>query len=189
MNRRQRVAMFDPVYTTRGSRGDPCTYCGQVSDTLDHIPSLRVVEMAHSCDQECEGPFIKVPACNECNGHLGPVRVTAIAERRHIVREGLRKKYRKFLNIPNWDEDELKELSPDFAREVRASVNFANHVRARLAWGRAQRPAGSIAVDPDHEKRLRLAQLKNARNGGCDDAPVSAGNGEGLSVTTTEDDS
>ena len=28
---------FDPLYTSRGRCGDPCTYCGQVSDTMDPV--------------------------------------------------------------------------------------------------------------------------------------------------------
>ena len=127
---------FDPLYTSRGRCGDPCTYCGQVSDTMDHVPPLNQVAALSSADADYDGRFLKVPACHECNSILGTYPKLTIRERRDHVRKHLRKKYRRFLAIPNWDEDELAELSPSFAQEVRASVSFANHVRTRLRWMR-----------------------------------------------------
>lgn len=134
--RKLREQLFDPLYNERGRYGDPCTYCGQVSDTLDHIPPLVIVEMKHSAGVEIDGPLIKVPACSECNSALGSSSKSTIRDRREQVRKHLRKKYRRFLAIPNWDEDELAELAPSFAQEVRSSVSFANHIRARLRWMR-----------------------------------------------------
>lgn len=127
---------YDALYRETGRYGDPCSYCGQVADTLDHIPPLLRVEMLTAAGQECDGPYVKVPACIECNSALTSLNKMTLKERRAHVRGYLRKKYKKFLKIPNWDEDELAEVDPAFAKEIRASVNFANHVRARLAWMR-----------------------------------------------------
>lgn len=130
------INRYDPVYREIGARGDPCTYCGQVSDTMDHIPPIHMVEQASLAGSDQEGPFIKVPACHECNSIIGSKRLLTIKARRNHVKDKLRAKYKHFLRIPNWDEDELAEVSPEFAKEIRASVKFGNHVRARLAWMR-----------------------------------------------------
>ena len=136
MKRRDLLRIYDPIYRETGRYGDPCTYCGQVSDTLDHIPPLVMVGAMASTGANLDAPFIKVPACHECNSILGAVNRMRIRDRRAHVKDALRKKYKKFLRIPNWDEDELEEVDPAFAREIRASVNFAKHVRARLKWHR-----------------------------------------------------
>ena len=129
-------ARYDPIYREIGSRGDPCTYCGQISDTMDHVPPISMVEQASLAGADQDGPFIKVPACLECNSIIGSKRLLTIKARRKHVKDRLRVKYQHFLRIPNWDEDELVEVSPEFAKEIRASVKFGNHVRARLAWMR-----------------------------------------------------
>lgn len=137
MNRRRAaLSIYDPVYDKKGDYGDPCTYCGQVSDTLDHVPPLNMVYIKAEVGLECEGPFVKVPACSECNMLLGKVHKVSIKERRAHIKDAIKKKYKRFLKIPNWDEDELEDVDPAFARDIRASVHFANHVRARLRWMR-----------------------------------------------------
>ena len=133
---RTREKIYDVHYRATGYRGDPCTYCGQVSDTLDHIPPLYIAHMLSEAGQQGDGPFIKVPSCRECNSALTSVRKYSVVDRRAYVRDFLRRKYRKFLKIPHWDDDELSELDPSFAREVAASVRMAEHVRARLRWMR-----------------------------------------------------
>lgn len=136
MKRQTRLKIYDCIYREVGARGDACTYCGQISDTYDHIPPICMAGRGASCGVEDAGPFIKVPACLECNSTLGSSGLLSIEKRRAYIKGRLRKKYKHFLRIPNWDEDELGELSPEFARDVRASVKFANAVRMRLAWRR-----------------------------------------------------
>lgn len=134
--RYQRSKIYDASYMNRGIPGDPCAYCGQVSDTMDHIPPLSMVASMSATGQECQGPFIKVPACRECNTYLTTLIILTVKGRRKYIKDRLRKKYQHFLRIPNWDEEELEEMSPKFADEIRASVKFANAVRMRLAWMR-----------------------------------------------------
>ena len=45
MGRRELLRCLDAMYEPRGQLGDPCTYCGVVSDTMDHIPPLVVAQM------------------------------------------------------------------------------------------------------------------------------------------------
>ena len=136
MNRKKVSAIYDALYRKTGSYGDPCTYCGQASDHMDHIPPLLSVYQMSATGAECEGPYVKVPACSECNNYLNAKPVISIKKRRSMAKDHIRKKYKHFLRIPNWDEDELEEMDPSFANEIRSSVKLANHVRARLAWMR-----------------------------------------------------
>ena len=76
----------------------------------------------------------KVPACRECNSTLSGARILTIKERREAIKEKIRKKYRKFLSMPQWDDEELEEVSPEMRKYIMASLAIANHTRARLRW-------------------------------------------------------
>lgn len=112
-----------------GQRGDPCTYCGIPADTMDHVPPVsRAIEVK---DEET---FALVPACAECNSSLGDRLILALSERRAYIRDRLRKRYAKLLNRPRWDDDELAELSPELADEIRRGEWLQAWVRARVRW-------------------------------------------------------
>ena len=55
-------------------------------------------------------------------------------ERRSRIKEKLRKKYQTYLKMPYWDEDELSELDPSFADQIRRASKFASLIRSRLAY-------------------------------------------------------
>lgn len=131
-----RLKVFDHRYHARGQIGDPCTYCGAPSDTMDHVPPLRVAEMMVEAEMDARVDFVTVPACRECNSTLAGRALLRIKERRAHVKVYLRRKYAKVLRMPLWDEDELAELSEFMAHRVRAASNLSASVKARLAWRR-----------------------------------------------------
>lgn len=133
MGRRETLRHLDAMYEPRGQIGDPCTYCGVVSDTMDHVPPLVIAEMTREAELTLAN-LRKVPACRECNSTLSGARILTIKERREAIKEKIRKKYRKFLSMPQWDDDELEEVSPEMAKYIMASLAIANHTRARLRW-------------------------------------------------------
>jgi hypothetical protein len=85
-------------------------------------------------EAEVEEDLRKVPCCLECNTILGNKLILSIGERRNHVRQKLRKKYKKFLFMPRWDEDELAELDSDLAEHIRRASNFSEHLKKRLSW-------------------------------------------------------
>jgi hypothetical protein len=131
--RKQWESRYDHYYVERGRPGDPCTYCGQMASGYDHVPPLAYV--AGLADVEDGLRSIrprKVPACAECNCILGAQLFMTQETRRRHVKEKLRKRYAKFVSMPKWDDDELAELSPDFAEEIRRASKFAEHIKRRL---------------------------------------------------------
>lgn len=132
---RQKRERLDCRYREIGEIGDPCLYCGVPSDTWDHVPALIAAE--HMKDLEIDiGDLRKFPACNQCNSFLGSVRIDSVPERRSIVLKVLRRKYAKHLAMPDWSEEELAELSDEFADDVRRHSRFASFIRQRTAWAR-----------------------------------------------------
>lgn len=106
----------------------PCTYCGDIAATRDHVPPVSVALRLGL-------PMKIVPACHECNVLLGnrPPWYSVLARRRTIgVR--LRHRYAKALRIPKWREEEIGTLGPELQRVVREGLAAQRRARARLAW-------------------------------------------------------
>lgn len=102
---------------------------------MDHVPALSTVAMMRAAEIET-GRMVKVPACVECNSLLGAIAIHSIRERRKFVREKLLIRYRKYLNMPKWDEDDFEDVSPEMAKFIRASSVIAEQVKARTRWMR-----------------------------------------------------
>lgn len=128
LSREANLKIFGHRYEKKGHIGDPCTYCGEPSDTMDHIPPLCFADSRSDIGQS----FIVVPSCSECNTHLGGRLFLTITHRRKSVREYLRRKYAKALRMPEWDDDELAELSAIWAQNFKAASNLAHIVRRRI---------------------------------------------------------
>lgn len=131
----RRHSLYDHLYDRRGELGDPCVYCGIPSSGWDHIPPIVHIARMHDAGAEIEAVPRKVPACGECNSLLGSVLLTTIQARRHELKRRLREKYRRIVSMPEWDEDELAELSTEDAREyIRAHLAAARYLKSRLGW-------------------------------------------------------
>lgn len=132
--RARRLQVYEHRYTPLGQIGDPCTYCGAPSESMDHIPPIwSCTSLADDHIPHDPSHFVKVPACQQCNSHLGGKMFLTVAERRRSVRSYLRSKYARLLRMPLWDEDELAEMSPIFAQHIRACSHEVERIRRRIA--------------------------------------------------------
>lgn len=132
MPRRRRdldLQIHDHVYSRAGRLTDDCVYCGLPAEGWDHVPPIS---WAAAVERE-RAPFLKIPACGECNSILVDRPIFEIGARCWEAKKGLRKKYRKVLEIPEWDAAELAEMRPSLARDIRAHLALARIVRGRLA--------------------------------------------------------
>lgn len=129
-NYKTRRAQLDCLYDNIGSLDDPCVYCGSPSMVYDHVPPLHYVDRAKDEPESLR----KYPACSECNSALSGLILLTLKERRKRIREYLRKKYKSFLSMPRWSEDELSELEPQFADEIRRASRFAEIVKLRVSF-------------------------------------------------------
>ena len=114
-------------------RLNPCTYCGLVADSIDHIPP-RCMRVVLRDLGEYIGPWKEVPACRWCNATLGSLALLTIRERRAHIKKALRKKFKAVLNIPTWRDENLAELSPGLRAYVIEGIELSRLIRARLAW-------------------------------------------------------
>jgi hypothetical protein len=137
--RRAMERIYDHLFEQKGSLGDPCAYCGAAADTLDHVPPLHWVARMRQLDREVTGAML-IPACAECNAILGGKLFLTMPSRRAHIYERLKAKNHRILRMPEWDEDELAEISPKLARAFGAATETVHDLRARLFWLRVGRP-------------------------------------------------
>jgi hypothetical protein len=115
-----------------------CTYCGALADSVDHVVPRHILKRAGELELNLSNVFRmrswQVPACCECNSMIGGRLFATLAERRACAHAGIRRKYRQYLAIPNWDEEELAEMGPLMRREIARSIRVREGIRDRLRW-------------------------------------------------------
>lgn len=85
-----------------------CTYCGGNPECREHVIPVSYMSIFRSYDPEKN--WI-VPACNECNSLAGASVVFSIPEKAKLVLGKFKKRYSKFINQPEWTQEELNEVS------------------------------------------------------------------------------
>src|SRR3990167_4254189 len=104
------------------SETNSCVYCGDTAEEIEHVIPRHA------------GGRSTVPSCAECNRHAGGTIYNSIYEKQDGIHERLSEKYKKLLGMPEWDTDELSELSGRLKRYVIGSAAMAKIVKARLSW-------------------------------------------------------
>ena len=114
---------------------DVCFYCGEPGDTIDHVPSLYQAYCVGLDEIERQNiQLYLIPSCRECNSLLGARPTTDPVDRRDDLKKLLQKRYKKFLNLPDWGIEELEELGPVMRKEVEDSMTIKTHIQRRLSW-------------------------------------------------------
>lgn len=103
--------------------GELCLYCGLVATVEDHFPPYSY---SHS-------GFL-LPACRECNLLAGTAHPSLLPERMDYVKAKLKVRYAKYLEIPDWTEEELAKIDLDLRTEIRASLRLRRIVGYRIGW-------------------------------------------------------
>jgi|GEM_PF-3254422 len=132
-DKRSSFKVFDNHYNNFGRIGDPCYCCGVVSDCFDHVPPLHYVSRLPE-DEINQYKLRKYPICNECNSILNGLIIIDKKNRIKFVIDKLKKKYKKFLSMPDWSIEELEELEPKMREHVQAHAKFCLYIRNRIAF-------------------------------------------------------
>lgn len=133
--RKARMRSVDHRYREMGTAGeDPCVYCGVISSGHDHVPPISQVCNLKDVDAQVGLYLRKYPSCLECNNWLSDSSGQTMMERRAYIAKRIRKKYQHYLKAPQWNEEELSELSEVMAEEVRRYGRLSEHVKARVKW-------------------------------------------------------
>jgi hypothetical protein len=75
-----------------------------------------------------------LPCCLECNSLAGTENGTSFSLRAELVKDKLRKKYQKALDVPSWGSDELNEMGHQIKRDIETWQKKRRVIQSRLAW-------------------------------------------------------
>lgn len=106
----------------------PCTYCGSFSNLQrDHVipVSSTGVPRNYSLGE-------LVPTCGECNALLGDKMFTTVPTRAAYLLGVYPRRYRKILALPEWDPEELEELSYGLRDVVERGLKEREYIKQRL---------------------------------------------------------
>jgi hypothetical protein len=109
-------------------------YCGLYADTIDHIPPRSVRPTLQSQGLADKYRFLEVHACKECNCLAGAHPPWTLAGRKKLVKNKLRKRYKKYLKLPLWSETELEELGRNMRSEVEQALLVKDMIEQRFKW-------------------------------------------------------
>ena len=74
-----------------------------------------------------------VPACRECNSLLGRTYQPTLEERKRYLKSILEKRYQRFLEIPDWDDD-IADLGEQLKQYIKNGLEIKRVVQERLKW-------------------------------------------------------
>jgi hypothetical protein len=105
------------------------------AEGTDHVPptSVRPIILAEGSTR---WPFVEVDCCNECNSLLGAHMPWTVNGRKELIKQKLRRKYRKYLAIPDWSAEELAEHPPRglLGTFIHEGIMVKLATLARLKW-------------------------------------------------------
>jgi hypothetical protein len=134
MSQRLSETVYDSLYTNVGSFHEDCVYCGLPATGWDHVPPLHLVARMAEEDRN-RANLRKYPSCKECNSFLGGLILRTFSERKARVKQKLRQKYRKYLGMVDWSEEELDEVDPrSRALYLEPYSKLSKIVKFRIAW-------------------------------------------------------
>lgn len=107
-----------------------CTYCGSPANSLDHIIPVSYEFVSRKAANYSRK--ITVPCCEECNNKLSNNWLPTIAERAEHLSEAYRKKYKKILKSPHWEQWEIENLSGFLRKNVESNMILKENIKNRI---------------------------------------------------------
>lgn len=125
----------------------PCTYCGEISQCLDHIEPHCTTACGATKYLRRWAKHLVVPACSECNNLLSNHNLLTIGERAKYLSQKYRQRYKKVLTLPKWSREELMELKLNLRKKIAAEQRKKAIVQRRISNCDEMVPQSLTALD------------------------------------------
>ena len=102
-----------------------CVYCGDPATNADHVPAIIYKHYVEPSERHC------VPSCRECNAALGCKKLFDVMDRRIWIQGHYRKKYKRFIDLPELSED---DLGYNVKTLIQASKSTKNWILHRISF-------------------------------------------------------
>ena len=108
---------------------DRCVYCHDLAFHRHHYK-----ESVSNSGKKRKKPRKKdtVPTCVECNVLIGSAN-PEYQECCYILYDKVSARHKDILSMPDWDEDDMEELSGHLKRKIKASMTYKRMVGERLS--------------------------------------------------------
>jgi hypothetical protein len=108
---------------------DRCVYCHDLAFHRHHFK-----ESVANTGKKRKKPKKKdtVPTCVECNVLIGAAN-PEYQECCYILYDKVAARHKDILSMPNWDEDDMEELSGHLKRKIKASMTYKRMIGERLS--------------------------------------------------------
>ena len=127
MTRQQKDYVYRDKYSRKLLDGPrTCIYCGLFAEEKDHIPPIYWIR--DHPDVDC----VLVWSCKECNRVLSSQPLYTIEERCKFIIKKYKRKYAKYLRIPNWSTKELSDIDEDFRLYILDGLAKRRSIRERI---------------------------------------------------------
>ena len=103
-------------------------YCGETATTKDHL-----IPRGYSGDAD-RLRVPTVPSCVECNSTLGDIYLPDVMERREIVHQKYKTKYKGLLKVIWYGEEDLLEFGPQLRSVIMLRMEQHITLMRRLSW-------------------------------------------------------
>jgi hypothetical protein len=91
-----------------------CAYCGSEATERDHvIPASFLGDKGYERDR-----YWIVDSCTTCNNLAGSTVFFSIPEKADHIKKQYEKKYKKVITMPEWEKDDLNEMSHQFKEMI-----------------------------------------------------------------------
>lgn len=118
-----------------------CYYCGEPAESTDHVVPQAILKSLRILDDEevtrelvRRNRILMVDCCLDCNSRLGAIYSSNLEARRQVLKYKLRRKYRRLLAMPDWDDSDLGRLGPGLQEFVLIRLVKRDRIRRRLAY-------------------------------------------------------
>jgi len=111
-----------------------CLYCGEIGDSVDHVPPSSTRPAIIELGLRHEYPFVEVRACRECNSALSDQGFWTTAERKRYMKRWIVNRYARILGMPEWAPEELLDLGYNLSIHVLTSVYKKQRIERRLRF-------------------------------------------------------
>ena len=106
-----------------------CFYCGEPANSIDHCPPISKCEYY----KDIKNHYL-IPCCLNCNNLLANKTNFTPLERLACLKELLKKKYKTILQMPDWTDEELKEVKGQLKEYIQHEISKKEQLLRRLAW-------------------------------------------------------
>lgn len=117
-----------------------CYYCGQQADSVDHVVPQDVLRMLAALSDIAitravlRKRALRVWACRECNSLASCSIQDSLQGRRQFVKDKLKKKYRKILELPKWEPEELEDMGYVLRKYIEHAADIKALIEQRINW-------------------------------------------------------